>query len=518
MKVTDENLMERLSELASEGPEEKEYDPNWKPSLSPTQHKIYDSKAKYILAHGNRGSGKTYVLGGHKLVRHAWHNFNALCLIIVGIRSQAILGGVWHKLITEILPLWKDGIGMDYTQERQDTQKNIYIDVQNKFGGWSRIYLISIPHGSLVKNRVKGFEPSYLFMDELTNLDGPVYFDSVVQQLGRRPGIDEEQQFTAACNPAGPSNWVYKRWWEYPLDKEGNYNSDYERYFLDVKENIDNLPEGYYDRVLEATRGNPYEYKRMALGEWIDVPAGDAVFKGYFRENLHIAGAGQERIVPNPAYPIIIGYDLGAVNHGIVFLQQIIGTDKTIWTAFDELVTINEKIPFEELVTRLMRRMSRWNRLMEHNFKYLHYSDNSAFNQYRPGGTQGSYDVLDVERISRQKGETFGLETIRMRAAPKFQGSVEARVRLMMTRLQGQEFVMSNNLKALKAMFMGMVSEKVRDGKYMPEAPFKPQRSKHVHVFDALTYPMISLDIGPAQANLSLMSDHLSTIMEMGVN
>ena len=52
MKVTKENLLGRLSELAEEGGEEEEtYDPNWKPSLSPTQEKIYDSDAKYILAH-----------------------------------------------------------------------------------------------------------------------------------------------------------------------------------------------------------------------------------------------------------------------------------------------------------------------------------------------------------------------------------------------------------------------------------------------------------------------------------
>lgn len=518
MKVTEENLLERLENLAGDGASEEEFDPDWSPSLSPTQQELYESNAKYILAHGNRGSGKTYVLGGHKLVKHAWNNFNALCLIIVGVRSQAILGGVWHKLITEILPLWKDGIGMDHTNERQDTQKNIYIDVQNRFGSWSRIYLISIPHGTLVKNRVKGFEPSYLFMDELTNLDGPVYFDSVVQQLGRRPGIDDIQQFAAACNPAGPSHWVYKRWWEMPLDEEGNYNPDYERYFLDVKENMENLPEGYYDRVMEATRANPYEYQRMVLGEWVDTPAGDAIFKGYFHENLHIAGAGKERLVPNPEIPIIIGYDLGSVNHGIVFLQQVIGTDKTVWIAFDEIVSINKKVPFEELTIRLMRRMAFWNRTMKHDFEYVHYSDNSAFNQYRPGGRMGSYDVLDIERISKSKSETFGLRAIKMKAAPKFQGSVEARVRLMISRLQNQEFVMSHGLKSLRAMFLNLVSQRVKDGKYDPSAPFSPRRSRHVHVFDALTYPMIALDLGPAHANVSTMADHFSEIYEIGVN
>ena len=104
--------------------------------------------AKYILAYGERGSGKTYSLGGHKLVRHCYENFNALALIIVGVRSQATMGGVWHKLQVEILPEWVEGIGLNHTDERQDTQKNLYIDIENRFGGHSRICLISIPYGA----------------------------------------------------------------------------------------------------------------------------------------------------------------------------------------------------------------------------------------------------------------------------------------------------------------------------------------------------------------------------------
>ena len=142
----------------------------WIPSLSVTQRKIFDDPAKYILAYGERGSGKTFCLGGHKIVRHCYENFNALALIIVGVRSQATLGGVWHKLQVEILPEWAKGIDLNHTEQKQDTQKNLYIDMENRFGGWSRIVLISIPHGSLIKDRVKGFEPSVIFVDELTTL------------------------------------------------------------------------------------------------------------------------------------------------------------------------------------------------------------------------------------------------------------------------------------------------------------------------------------------------------------
>ena len=94
-KLDKDLLAERLGKaIKDEG--EVESTP-WSPSLTPTQQEVFDSSALYILAYGERGTGKTYILGGHKLVRHLWENFNALAVLIVGIKSQATMGGVWHK-------------------------------------------------------------------------------------------------------------------------------------------------------------------------------------------------------------------------------------------------------------------------------------------------------------------------------------------------------------------------------------------------------------------------------------
>ena len=172
-KLDKDLLAERLGQAVNQN-EPKEHKP-WTPDLTATQQEMFDSSALYILGYGERGTGKTYILGGHKLVRHLWENFNALAVIIVGIRSQATMGGVWHKLQTEIMPLWEEGIGMNVSGERQDSQKNLYIDVGNRFGGTSRVVLISVPYGAFIKDRIKGFEPSYVFVDELTNLDTPDY-------------------------------------------------------------------------------------------------------------------------------------------------------------------------------------------------------------------------------------------------------------------------------------------------------------------------------------------------------
>jgi len=118
-KLDKDLLAERLGQAVNQ--EKKEDTPPWTPSLTPTQQEMFDSSALYILAYGERGTGKTYILGGHKLVRHLWENFNALAVLIVGIRSQATMGGVWHKLQTEIMPLWEEGIGMNVSGERQDS-------------------------------------------------------------------------------------------------------------------------------------------------------------------------------------------------------------------------------------------------------------------------------------------------------------------------------------------------------------------------------------------------------------
>ena len=495
-KINHKELVERFAQAVKSDEEQK--DTTWIPSLSPTQRKIFDDPAKYILAYGERGSGKTFCLGGHKIVRHLYENFNALALIIVGVRSQATLGGVWHKLQVEILPDWVEGIGLNHTSERQDTQKNLYMDIENRFGGWSRVVLISIPYGAFIKDRIKGFEPSIIFVDELTNLDTEDYFNAVVQQLGRRQGIHGPQQYLAACNPDGPSHWVYKRFFEEPFNnKHGIWNNDYSKYHVPISENVKNLPHGYYDRIMEAVKTDPIEEARMVRGEWIDRPAGDAIFGPYFSKQLHVVGDSKEGILPNTDYPIICGWDPGSVNNAVIFMQCLVGSDKMVWTVFDEFVTINKKLPYTTLIPLVMRKMSYWNRKMDHKFRFIHISDNSAFNQFR--AKTGSYDVRDIEEISRDKADTFNLDPIRMKAAPKFSGSVESRVRLTIAHLQSDQIMISAQCTKIIKMFQNLISEK--PGKhYDPNIAFKPKRSVYIHPFDAMSYPIIHYNSTPMMA------------------
>ena len=201
--------------------------------------------------------------------------FNALCLVIVGIKAQATQGGVWHKLQTEILPEWKEGLGIDYTDEKMDLQKAPYIDVQNRYGGWSRISLMSAPFGNILIDRIKGFEPSYVFMWTSLRISiHQVTSKLLCSSWAEDRELKESSSTQQLATPQDPAIGCIKGFSRCLTMKTGNYNHDYHVVHVKISENEKNLPDGYYNRVMEAVSNDPIEAKRMLEGQWIDSPAG----------------------------------------------------------------------------------------------------------------------------------------------------------------------------------------------------------------------------------------------------
>jgi hypothetical protein len=504
MPKTDTSVFSSLGEMIADEeappqppPSRRRRKKGWTPKLGKTQMQMFNSAAPYILSSGERATGKTHGLL-HKLLRHGYENKNALCLVLVGVRSQALIGGAWEKLQLDIIPEWKEGLKIKFTEEKMNEMRMRYFYMENMHGGWSKVVLMSIPWGAQLKDRIKGIEPSFVFVDELTTLQNPDYFNVIVQQLGRRKGITGAQQYTAACNPDGPRHWVYKRFFVTPLEEntitgkaKGVWDNDYAVFHVPISENRHNLDPKYFNRVMEAVRDDPVEEARMIRGEWIDRPVGTAIFKNHYKEDLFTA----KSIIPNRSLPIVVGYDLGSANNAIIFMQMIPWRDQNLWTIFDEMVYTDRRLDFETtLVPHLMQRMDWWQKQTGHTYDWTHVSDNSAFNQYRSSG--GSFDVLVVERASRAlKGRFPDLKPIMMEPAPKFKGSVEVRVRLMMQIISRDLLRISPRCTKIKDMLICLESEKLKGEDYNPSLPFTPRRSKHLHPFDAATYPMVTLDL-----------------------
>ncbi len=498
-------------------PSEPKSRDGWLPDLNPTQRQIFDDPAENILGHGEKGSGKSIAFG-HKLIRHAYENDNALVLVITPMIRTGN-EGIWYDLETLILPAWKDGMGLEFTPSKLDPlTKDRHRWIRNRFGGWSKLLLMSIPHASQVEQRVKGPAPSFIYVDELTECDGVNYWKFTAAQLGRRRGIEGPQQFTASCNPRGPSHWVYQEFFVNCVDPETKGRSPiFSVYHVKITENVHRLPPGYVDRLHSLFKNDPTEWARLINGEWIDRPTGEGLFKGFYSPTLHlkgdlVRGLGLE---PKPKFPIYIGYDIGQVWQGVTFLQCLPTVNKTVWIIFDECDHLRERIVYKMLAWEIIERMRYWRRRVGFRFQYCHITDDSAINQWRPGG-EGSYDAWEFEKEFNRVLAEFGkvgadgtVEPAKLLGCPKGPGSVAARVRLIQSKLYQEELFVSAQCENSVACLNNLEADK--------DDPTKPKRSKWLHKFDSFSYPIFKMEVGgDPRMHLPLRQSSSVKILQVG--
>lgn len=487
---------------------------DWEPDLNPTQQVAYRSYAPNILLSGERYSGKSYI-GGHKVVKHLYEGFNALVFIIVRNRGLATRGGIWEKFHTDILPKWNLGMGLQYSEQRYDQQKNNFISVLNRHGGLSVVVLISIPHENFIHTRVRGPEPSLILVEELTHIGGPAYFSEVREQLGRRLHVGVPHQYIASTNPDGPSHWVYKKFYEEPVLEDGSWDPDYLTLHLPSHENERHVGTAYFEAIRKQYRNDSVGMDRMAKGLWVDRPDGEAIFAAYFGQK-NIVGSGSSQIIPNPDFPVIVGYDVGPSFTAVAFMQNIIGQDKILWTVFDEIVMVNQKINFRGLVSEIYRKLAFWQEAVDSELRTVHISGKDTFDAYRQA--EGSYDYLDIERISKEISAQGGgnIQPIKLLPAPSFQGSVAARVRLLQDLSAEGRFLISHTCERTKQAYLNLKPPKQKDGEYDPDIAYKIKRSVHLHPFDATSYPIIHFDLGYGKAALRSPEQSSTEIVRFG--
>ena len=477
--------------------ETKEVEEFWSPSLGVAQQGIFDSNARFILAHGERFSGKTVGIL-HKLVKHAWDNHAAHVLIIVGVRRQATAGGAWTKLIRDILPQWQANLeGFVAGEPRMTQEKDVILEITNRHGTKSIFHLVSIPNGGNLAHRIKGIEATAIFVDELVGIGGVEYFNALIQQLGRRVDVPITEQFyAAATNPGGPSHWVYGIFFTGAVLPDGNPDPRYLTAHVPISQNPDPRAIEYYrDFVIPAVKNDPVEYSRMVEGKWVDRPSGEAIFAASFIPEFHVRGSVVDKTIlhPSKARPITLGYDLGDVNSCVSLLQDRFTSEKTIWLGIDELVFTDKQVSFAQLVPQILDKMNFWCEMEQHAFTFEHISDRSAFDRYR--AASGSFDYQQVQNLSRE----FLLKAparwpwlkvpIRLKECPKPPGSVAARIKTCRELLQGEALFLSGPMMPKTVDALKFLESK-------KDEPMVPARSPHLHPYDAMTYALYFNSLG----------------------
>jgi len=482
----------------------------WEPELGDTQRKMFWDDAPYILAYGERVSGKTRGLL-NKAVKHAWLYDDALVMITAFTRTGATAGGAWEELLSEgtnhlgqphgVLKLWEKGLGLVCSGEYGDDAKNKWIDIRTKNGKKSRMMLRSMPVAAHITSRVKGTAPSFFLYEELTEtslLDDSYFFD-MIGQLGRRGTVPAKaQQWCASCNPSeyGERHWVYKTFFIDPWIKDEetgkkHWDTDYSVYHVPINENrwMEDK-EGYLRRVKQKCKNDPTAYDRLILGKWVAKITGAGIFEHFFIPNIHIKGKrGKSGLVPKVGDPIIIGYDPGDVNNSRTFMQKNVAGKKEIYRVFDESVFIKKKKSFRSLVLELYDKMHWWCERMDYIFPFYHIGDRACLTNWNP---QGSYDFLQFEKYSKEIIQEFDrfkdLAPIRMLYPLKGSGSVADRVKVMQDKLASEQFMVSATCKAHVDMLMNLKKAK-KHGAEQDYAPLKTVKGE-IHTFDSCSYPI----------------------------
>jgi hypothetical protein len=445
-----------------------------------------------VLLHGPKGTCKS-TIAVHKAVLAMHENANNLGLMISMFHSSSVEGGVWEKLVNYILPEWFDGIGLDHTDPRMDPKtKAMLIFIGNKFGGWSRIILKSLPPGSTaatLTSKAYGTEPGFVLFDEIGLADDPAYFTKISQQM-RRPGIPYPQ-FVGTCNPPeqGEEHWLYDLFFRQPLEDKLS-EKDYKAIAVPMSENVfwdeDQISKNRR-RVMADCRFDPSAAERLLAGEWVARPIGNALFADIFYFNKHVIGDAKNGIglLPVPGYPIIISYDPGNVNSSISFQQMVVANGKMMWLWLGDIDHLGEKILFRKLAWEVIEKMKFWRETMKHPFQFMHIADEAAINQYR--AASGSYDAKEFEDAYNAvaKENNFkpepGQDKIKLIGCPHGPGSVEARVHMTRSELADGTLYVSATARNSVNMFMHLPES--------PKEPGKPHKtSKWRHKFDSGTY------------------------------
>lgn len=482
----------------------------WEPNLKPAEKKAWDSEARALLCWGEKLSGKSWLLG-MKVLKHCYDNQNALGLILVRVQNMATKGGAWDKLLNEIIPMWKEQIGLVTSEIKTDNQHYQYIWVLNRFNTWSMIAVMSSPHANQLRSRIRGVEPSCVFVDELTSCDSPLYFQSIFAQLGRRPFVTGVQQYLAACNPEGPSHWVHNKWFVEPFNEEtGEWDPDFENIHFLREEIADVVQPGAFDQLEKAYRGDAIEKMRMVGGQWVDRPSGESHFVDLFNPRIHVRPIDEDgtpdkahRIMPIKGYPIIVSVDPGPMNSAFILEQWLPVDGRQKWITFDEVVVLKKRIDYRQIIRIVMKKIRWWRDTCGcdekgEQLKQVWISDESAFSQWRAGGG-GSFDVMEFEKIYESYRAEFKLESMKVRQAPKFQGSVKARIQTVQTLLVQDEIIVSSCCPHVQRMFLQLRAPKQKEGQ-----PFDPDvamsldpKDPNRHIFDAYSYDKLTAAIRP---------------------
>lgn len=495
----------------------------WRPSTSPKQDEIRwhcspfnPDKKKFICISGPRRSSKT-VGCLHAIAEHAWNTSNGLIAIITPSVTAGSDAGVWHQLVSQVLPQWIDGeFGMEWAgmsakkggAYQEGVSKKLKCEVTNRHGNTTVIQLESMKEGETeIGKRFRGKTFSMVYWSDVgVWVKSRTSFDLIIETLRGIIGIDPKSYtLLIDTNPAdeGERHWLYQLFYEFRqmdeaglsaiANEQGIQGSD----MLALQSQLDLMEVFVGDNPyltpddlaqLKAQYAHsPDLWNRYYLGKWTSA-SGDSVFYDVFRPAIHVVGELETPTNPHPemlmpeeyTHELFTGWDLGYSNMAVTLFERFWATanqeGQAAFKVLDEAIYIKSDLTVGDITEIVLRKMRFWEDLCGRKFRWSHFSDRFAFDAREPISDRYHFEEVDLA----SHGE------IMMQGIARKHGSVHFRVDLL-RKLLHQDRIFFNNDKCPLVIQSCQGLRKGRQGAAVDK------QSIHKHAFDALTYGLSAL-------------------------
>ena len=262
--------------------------------------KIHNSRAKVKCIVGPVGSGKTSVA--------CWEFYQLAMVSKVPIRGVVIRES-YRELMDSTRRTWEEWFGtVSVYKEKHDLAEITLTGVD----GVTRTHELFFRACRKESDATKFLSTEFAFcwLEEVV----PAYTKKGVMGQGLPRGVFDIAQMRIrqrsapyleillTCNPPNTRHWVYETFFKPPPDEL--QRKRYQLFRQPARENEANLPQGYYDDLLETLSEDLA--RRFVLGEVVPIYDGVRVFPECV-DNYHIV----ERVEPVPTMPLVLGQDYG---------------------------------------------------------------------------------------------------------------------------------------------------------------------------------------------------------------
>jgi len=315
---------------------------------------------------------------------------------------------------------------------------------------------------------LNSLELTFAWFNECRDIH-PDIMDAMSKRIGRYPGSkDGGPTWFGMWGDTNPP--TMDTWWYYqmehldPKDGVGTNDNGWDVFKQPsgrstFAENIENLPEGYYD-----TQGRSEEYIRVYIdGEYGLSSAGKPVYQ-YFRPDYHMAHETLRYIV-NGIRPVVVGMDLGLTPAAVIGQQDPRG----------RALILGEAVSFDMGVQRFIRSILK-------PMLYERFSGAPVIVVTDPAGVQRAQtDERSAVDIIRAEG---------FKVFPAKTNNISARINavddFLMRHVDGDSaFLIDPSCSNLKAAMMG--------GYRYHHKNESIDKNKHSHVAEALQYLMLHI-------------------------